>query len=60
MKSTARISCEDIFDRALPLITDRAYGDGDVKNLLATSYITEGEKAFNSSKKIVQTRRLLV
>lgn len=39
MKCTERISCEDIFDKTLSLITGRAYGHKDLKNLLATSDI---------------------
>jgi hypothetical protein len=50
MKCTKRISCEDIFDKTLSLITGRAYGHEDLKNLLATSDITVGGKAFTISK----------
>ncbi len=52
MKYTERISCEDIYDRTLPPITERAYGDEDLKNLLATRDITVGEKAFTNCMKI--------
>jgi len=50
LKCTERISCEDIFDKTLSLITGRAYGHEDLKNLLATSDITVGGKAFTISK----------
>jgi hypothetical protein len=52
MKCTERISCEDTFDKTLSLTTGRAYGHEDLKNLLATSDITVGGKAFTISKYI--------